>query len=41
MDLKSFNPWCGEPVKMLDIHTPIAGDAGPAIHDYSHAEALD
>jgi penicillin V acylase-like amidase (Ntn superfamily) len=41
VDLEAFNPWCGEPVQMLDIHASVAGDAGPAFHDYSHAEALD
>jgi len=41
VDLGAFNPWCDQPVKMLDIHAPVAGDAGPVFHDYSHAEALD
>ena len=41
VDLEAFNPWCGQPVQMLDIHESVAGDAGPAFHDYSHAEALD
>ena len=41
MDLEAFNPWCGQQVQMLDIHESVAGDAGPAFHDYSHAEALD
>jgi penicillin V acylase-like amidase (Ntn superfamily) len=41
LDLEAFNPWCGQPVQMLDIHEPVAGDAGPAFHDYSHDEALD
>lgn len=41
VDLGAFSPWCGQPVQMLDIHAHVAGDAGPAFHDYSHAEALD
>jgi len=41
VDLESFNPWCGQPVKMLDIHARVAGNAGSAFYDYSHAEALD
>jgi len=41
VDLEAFNPWCGQPVQMLDVHASVAGDAGPAFHDYSHAEALD
>ncbi len=41
VDLQAFSPWCGRPVQMLDIHARVAGDAGPAFHDYSHAEALD
>ena len=41
VDLEAFSPWCGQPVQMMDIHEPVAGDAGPAFHDYSHAEALD
>jgi hypothetical protein len=41
VDLEAFNPWCGRTVQMMDIHESIAGDAGPAFHDYSHAEALD
>ena len=41
VDLEAFNPWCGQPVQMLDIHARVTGDAGPAFHDYSHAEARD
>lgn len=41
VDLGAFNPWCGRPVQMLDIHAQIAGDARPAFGDYSHAEARD
>jgi hypothetical protein len=41
VDLEAFSPWCGQPVQMLDIRAPVAGDAGPAFPDYSHAEALD
>ena len=41
VDLEAFNPWCGQPVQMLDIHESVAGDAGPAFHDYSRAEAFD
>ena len=41
MDLKAFNPWCGRPVQMLDIHAAVVGDAGPAFSDYSHAAASD
>ena len=41
VDLEAFSPWCGQPVQMLDIHALVAGDAGPAFSDYSHAEALD
>ena len=41
VDLEDFNPWCGQPVKMMDIHAAVAGDAGPAFYDYSHDEALD
>jgi hypothetical protein len=41
VDLEAFSPWCGQPVKMLDIHEPVAGNAGPAFRDYSHSEARD
>ena len=41
VDLEAFNPWCGQPVQMMDIHAPVTGDAGPAFHDYSRAEARD
>jgi penicillin V acylase-like amidase (Ntn superfamily) len=41
VDLDDFHPWCGQPVKMLDIHAPLAGDVATEFYDYSHAEALD
>jgi penicillin V acylase-like amidase (Ntn superfamily) len=41
VDLEAFNPWCGQPVQMLDIHARVSGDAASVFHDYSHAEALD
>jgi choloylglycine hydrolase len=41
VDLDDFNPWCGQPVRMLDIHAPLSGNVGPELYDYSHAEALD
>jgi hypothetical protein len=41
VDLDERFLWCNRPVQMLDIHDPVAGDAGPMFHDFSHAEARD
>jgi len=41
VDLGEFSRWCEDPVQMLDIDAPLAGDASPWFTGYSHSEARD
>jgi choloylglycine hydrolase len=41
VDLEDFQPWCGQPVTMLEIQEPLAGNAAPWFTEYSHSDARD
>jgi len=41
VDLEEFFPWCEQPVRMLEIQAPLAGNVASWFSDYSHSEARD
>ena len=41
VDLRDFNPWCEQPVTMLEIQQPLAGNVAPWFTEYSHSDVRD